>query len=97
MLKITLNALYHEDFALKKWILSVVAFIVSFVFFSFLVFELAFRFLDSDSVINFMSRMGFLGFKPSFDSWFVFLIFISFFCAFVFSCVLHLKINRGKK
>lgn len=97
MLKITLNALYHEDFALKKWILSIAAFILSFLFFSFLVFELAFRFLDADSVINFMNGMGMVGFKPSFDSWFIFLIVISFFGALVFSCVIHFKLNKVKR
>lgn len=96
MLNIALNVLYHEGFILKKWILSIISLIVSFVFFVVVIFEFSFRFLNADNVISFMDRLGFLGFRASFDSWVIFLILLSILVSlFVSGFVFH-KFNRAR-
>lgn len=97
MLNIALNVLYHEDLALKKWIFSILSLVLSFVLLVVLVFEFSFRFLTADNVVEFMSRLDFLGFKVSFDSWFVFLVLLSFLGALVVSGVVFYKFNRVEK
>ena len=56
---------------MKKWIFIIISFIISFAVLVVLTFEVAFRMLTADEVINFMGKMGFLGFGVSFDSWFL--------------------------
>lgn len=96
MLNIALNVLYHEGFILKKWILSIISLVVSFFLFVFVVFEFSFRFLTADNVISFMGRLGFLGFRVSFDSWVIFLILLSILGALFVSGFVFYKLNKGK-
>lgn len=96
MLNIVLNVLYHEDFILKKWILSIISFVISFVLLVVFIFEFSFRFLTADNVINFMSKLGFLGFRISFDSWVVFLVLLSILGSLFFSGIVFCKLNKVK-
>lgn len=97
MLNIAIDALYHEDLILKKWILSIVSLVLSFVVLVVLVFEFSFRFLTADSVIRFMNRLGFLGVRPSFDSWVVFLVLLSLLVSLVVAGVVFYNLNRTEK
>lgn len=97
MLNIALDVLYHEDLALKKWIFSIVSLILSFIVLVVLIFEFSFRFLTADNVINFMSRLSFLGFRVSFDSWFVFLVLLSLLGSLIFSGAVFYKLKEVKK
>lgn len=97
MIKIALNVLYHEDLTLKKWIFSIISFVLSFVILVVLVFEFAFRFLTADNAIDFMSRLSFLGFRASFDSWIVFLVLLSGLVALVLSGCVFYKFNKVER
>lgn len=54
-------------------------------------FELAFRLLKADEVINFMEKTVFI---DSFNSWFIFLVILSFIGAIIISSVVFLKIKK---
>lgn len=54
-------------------------------------FELAFRLLKADEVINFMEKSVFI---DSFNSWFIFLVILSFIGAIIISSVVFLKIKK---
>jgi len=54
-------------------------------------FELAFRILKADEVINFMEKSVFI---DSFNSWFIFLVILSFIGAIIISSVVFLKIKK---
>ncbi len=54
-------------------------------------FELAFRLLKADEVINFMEKSVFI---DSFNSWFIFLVVLSFIGAIIISSVVFLKIKK---
>lgn len=54
-------------------------------------FELAFRLLKADEVINFMEKSVFI---DSFNSWFIFLVILSFIGAVIISSVVFLKIKK---
>lgn len=62
---------------MKKNTLRLVYFLVLFTVISILVFELAFRFYTPESFITLLSHLSILGLTPSFDTLFVFLLFIS--------------------
>lgn len=94
MLNIVLNVLYHEDFILKKWILSIISFVISFVLFVVFIFECSFRFLTADHVIKFLSGLSFLGVGISFDSWVVFLVLLSILGALFVSGIVFCKLNK---
>ena len=71
--------------------------ILSFIVLVVLVFEFSFRFLTADNVIDFMSRLDFLGFSVSFDSWFIFLVLLSFLGGVVVSGIVFYKFNRVER
>lgn len=96
MLKIALNSLYHEGVILKKWILSIISLIFSFVFFVVVIFEFSFRFLNADNVIAFMDKLGFLGLRASFDSWVIFLILLSILGSLFVSGFVFYKFNKAR-
>lgn len=54
-------------------------------------FELAFRLLKADEVINFMEKSVFI---DSFNSWFIFLVILSFIGAIIINSVVFLKIKK---
>ncbi|QHM74656.1 hypothetical protein C7M52_00592 [Mixta theicola] len=81
---------------MKKWIFIIISFIISFAVLVVLTFEVAFRMLTADEVINFMGKMGFLGFGVSFDSWFIFLVLLCTLGAFAVSIVVFFKIKKVK-
>ena len=54
-------------------------------------FELAFRLLKADEVINFMEKSVFI---DSLNSWFIFLVILSFIGAIIISSVVFLKIKK---
>ncbi len=76
---------------MKKWIFIIFSFILSFIILVTLMFELAFRLLKADEVINFMERSVFI---DSFNSWFIFLVILSFIGAIIISSVVFLKIKK---
>ncbi|WP_240643757.1 hypothetical protein [Serratia marcescens] len=81
---------------MKKWILSIISLIVSFVFFVVVIFEFSFRFLNADNVIAFMDSLGFLGFRASFDSWVIFLILLSILVSLFVSGFVFYKLNKAR-
>ncbi|EML2225144.1 hypothetical protein [Klebsiella aerogenes] len=76
---------------MKKWIFIIFSFILSFIILVTLMFELAFRLLKADEVINFMEKSVFI---DSFNSWFIFLVILSFIGAIIISSVVFLKIKK---
>ena len=54
-------------------------------------FELAFHLLKADEVINFMEKSVFIN---SFNSWFIFLVILSFIGAIIISSVVSLKVKK---
>lgn len=76
---------------MKKWIFIIFSFILSFIILVTLMFELAFRLLKADEVINFMEKSVFIN---SFNSWFVFLVILSFIGAIIISSVVSLKVKK---
>lgn len=76
---------------MKKWIFIIFSFILSFIILVTLMFELAFRLLKADEVINFMENSVFI---DSFNSWFIFLVILSFIGAIIISSVVFLKIKK---
>ncbi|EMI5804083.1 hypothetical protein [Klebsiella aerogenes] len=76
---------------MKKWIFIIFSFILSFIILVTLMFELAFRLLKADEVINFMEKSVFI---DSFNSWFIFLVILSFIGAIIISSVIFLKIKK---
>ena len=76
---------------MKKWIFIIFSFILSFIILVTLMFELAFRLLRADEVINFMEKSVFI---DSFNSWFIFLVILSFIGAIIISSVVFLKIKK---
>jgi hypothetical protein len=82
---------------LKKWIFIIICFMISFAVLVVLTFEIAFRMLTADEAVNFMGKMGVLGFGVSFDSWFIFLVLLSTLGAFAVSTVVFFKIKKVKQ
>ncbi|EPF6611861.1 MULTISPECIES: hypothetical protein [Klebsiella] len=76
---------------MKKWIFIIFSFILSFIILVTLMFELAFRLLKADEVINFMEKSVFI---DSFNSWFIFLVILSFIGAIIISSMVFLKIKK---
>ncbi|HEP0585141.1 TPA: hypothetical protein ACW7QF_000083 [Klebsiella aerogenes] len=76
---------------MKKWIFIIFSFILSFIILVTLMFELAFRLLKADEVINFMEKSVFIN---SFNSWFIFLVILSFIGAIIISSVVSLKVKK---
>ena len=80
-----------------EWIFAILSFVLSFIFLLIVIFEFSFRVLTADNVIDFMSKLEFLGFKVSFDSWFIFLVLLSFLGALVVSGMVLYKLQRIKR
>ncbi|HDS4950220.1 hypothetical protein B9037_005800 [Klebsiella aerogenes] len=76
---------------MKKWIFIIFSSILSFIILVTLMFELAFRLLKADEVINFMEKSVFIN---SFNSWFIFLVILSFIGAIIISSVVSLKVKK---
>lgn len=83
---------------LKGKLLNIIFFfVVVFIVVSISVFEIVFRFFDSDSVIECLKYLSFFKITPSFDSLFVALIVLSFVFSVFFCFVVSLFKRRGCK
>ena len=81
---------------MKKWILAIISFVVFFFLIVVVFFEVVFRFMTADFVINAMDRLGFLGIHASLEALTVILVLISFLCASIISLLVFVRYKKVK-